>query len=1254
MAKRIDILQVGDSHFKRTSRWEECLRLHDEIAAECERRRPDLFLHTGDVYDAAPTPEEQNAVERWLTRIAAVCPIVIVRGNHDPVGALAIMRRLETRHPIVVEEACGVHIVAGVAVACVAWPRKAELVATLPPGATVEEVEQLALLALRNVFGGLGDELAKHDGPRVLATHAMVTGSKTSAGQPLVAKEMTIGVEDLALANAHYVALGHIHQAQQWQHADMPIVFSGSPRRTAYGELEDKGFVAVAFEYSARTARWAVAWERAILPATRMFDVHETFGENEPGSGFTWLEGLTGSPENDEDLRGAEVRFRYGVASDQRAIAKARVKGIEAHYYDHGAVDVKVEEEVVPIVRARAPEIAEAQTTADQLVTYWKATSTDVEGRQERLLAKLAEIVGPEAQGPKSQGALCYTSIRHSGFGKAAPVDINLEAIPGPLVALVGANGIGKTTTAELLYGAVYREMLTRGTLGSLATSRNAQLEVGVRASDGNAYFIRHTVDGQTGEGTVLLTDAATKRPVLPDVQVSKFDKWVEKNLAAKSVVAASMFSAQGTTGLLGMKEGARKAVILRILGVEALETHAEAARKRARDARIAAELATARLTDERARAVPLATATRDLASAEEALARATRRATSATETLAHAKAAEDLHREQTRALTTWEQTRGGAVSTLEGAKRKLAELESRTSADRAIVAQGDAIRAATADLAAIEERTATLRADVAKAKGELETAAADAERATKALQDARKRYADLDARRLRIEDRLREKASVEAAATQATSLLPRIAAAEKTAADATAEVDRLGGLALVGAEGRIAGLRAGLGRIAAPSEGDDLSVLAGATLDADTVAETNAKTVPRLLALARTAVAETSLALRQLNGEHSAASQKAARLPDFQSLDAELAQVRGELDALKRGGLEAKTLEAQAQGLLVERRGFAAGLETALAPLAAERSRLAPLARSGELTAAAARVEALGPELVAAAADVARATTALAAIDAGGSPPLAVFDARTLTDAASMLKTAETDVRAAETQLVQQQGVLAASTASEARQAELVAEKITHESDLSDWTLLAHALGRDGVQALIIDAAGPRVTTLVNDLLHKCHGPRFTLRVDCAPLSSDGKRQVEGCEIMVLDTKPKPPNAPDFWTDGEREGQTFSGGERGLLNEALSLAFTMLVCQRSGLQNPTLVRDETGAAFDQENGRAYIAMLRRAAEFTGASRVIFISHDPVLVALADGRIDLGLPQVATSIASAPVSATAEAPKKRRTRKVAA
>jgi exonuclease SbcC len=154
----------------------------------------------------------------------------------------------------------------------------------------------------------------------------------------------------------------------------------------------------------------------------------------------------------------------------------------------------------------------------------------------------------------------------------------------------------------------------------------------------------------------------------------------------------------------------------------------------------------------------------------------------------------------------------------------------------------------------------------------------------------------------------------------------------------------------------------------------------------------------------------------------------------------------------------------------------------------------------------------------------------------------------------------------------------------------------------------------RDGLQAAEVDAAGPELTELVNDLLRTCVGPRWTVTIETQKLSADGKKLLEGCEVRVLDTV------------AGREGaaETFSGGERVLLGEAVSLALSMLACRRAGLVGVTLVRDETGAALDPANGRAYVAMLRRAAELVGARQVLFVSHSPELAELADARIVVG------------------------------
>ena len=45
-------------------------------------------------------------------------------------------------------------------------------------------------------------------------------------------------------------------------------------------------------------------------------------------------------------------------------------------------------------------------------------------------------------------------------------------------------------------------------------------------------------------------------------------------------------------------------------------------------------------------------------------------------------------------------------------------------------------------------------------------------------------------------------------------------------------------------------------------------------------------------------------------------------------------------------------------------------------------------------------------------------------------------------------------------------------------------------------WVLLERALGREGIQALEIDAAGPEVSQTCNELLQACYGPRFRVEL--------------------------------------------------------------------------------------------------------------------------------------------------------------
>lgn len=373
---------IGDSHFDEHSRFAECIRLHDWIADDARARGVDVVLHAGDVFERKSTPAERNAFASWVRRIADFAPLVIVRGNHDAVGDLAIFASLDTSKTVIVEEAADCHAVctdAGeLVIGCLAWPRKAELVAS---GAFGDD-EGAAGRALRAVLSGFRDEFESVERlPRILLTHAMVRGSMTSVGQPLVGMEMELGLEDLALAGADFIALGHIHMPQDWDAAGVPAVYPGSPRRTTFGEVEDKGYIVATFD-----GPKLVGWERVVVPATPMY-LADARVDADGNRGH-----VTGLP--DEIPAGAEVRFRVHGPASQREKIREIGRDATALLTQVGAV-VKVEEVITAETRARAPEVAKAATLADKLSAFWASKGIPITGeRLARLVSKANKLEG--------------------------------------------------------------------------------------------------------------------------------------------------------------------------------------------------------------------------------------------------------------------------------------------------------------------------------------------------------------------------------------------------------------------------------------------------------------------------------------------------------------------------------------------------------------------------------------------------------------------------------------------------------------------------------------------------------------------------------------------------------------------------------------------------------------------------------------------------------------------------------------------
>lgn len=805
-------------------------------------------------------------------------------------------------------------------------------------------------------------------------------------------------------------------------------------------------------------------------------------------------------------------------------------------------------------------------------------------------------------------------SFRVKGFGPfRSEFAVDLSALgEARLVAIVGPNGAGKSTALELaLPGALYRSTPTRGALRDLATERAAFLES--RVVNGQAWTIRHTCDVVSGKGESVVLDA-DGTPVLESSKVKEFDQWAARHLPSPEVLFSTVFAPQGASGFLGMKPGERKAVLLRVLGVERLEAMAERARERAREQRQALTVLEARIADERQRGGDVAELERELAAYREDAANRDAELERVRQELKDAQGQAEQARAAGEAYRAHLDNVARLDRELDAAKAALEDLEQRVANNRAVLADADKIRAAVAE----RDR---LTGDLAQAEREELEVRSALRRLDDAIEGHDRTRREAHAAHLAAEDRakrararLGEREAIERAGAELEKLQADAEHADGEVKAREAELDELRGKRVAGAEERIEALRGGLQQIARLGGSEPLQravEVAGRALDLDHAQALLATQLPADIADVtkglHAAQDRAAVARRKL----SDAEATAARAADLEAAQAEADAAATEAREHSARYEQARADGTQAAESRAEQSRELSRASNRVTDLRNELGKVEPLARKAEpLARAEARLAELEPQMQAA-----REKRSSLALELSNLPTLAPpAPAPDLSAVEGGVRIAENISRLAHGAVAKAEQRLADARAATERTAELEAGRVAIETELADWNRLAEDFGRDGLQALEIDCAGPELSALCNDLLHTAFGPRWTVTIETQRLSADGKRQLEGCEVRVLDTV----------GGREAEASTFSGGERVILGEAVSLALSMLACRRAGVEGPTLVRDESGAALDPANARAYVAMLRRAADIVGARHVLFVSHSPEVQELADARIEVG------------------------------
>ncbi|MDQ7906587.1 exonuclease SbcCD subunit D [Phytohabitans sp. ZYX-F-186] len=266
------LLHTSDWHvgkvLKGQSRNEEHIAVLAQVVEIARAERPDLVIVAGDMYDtAAPTPEATRLVTRALSALRGTgAEVVAIGGNHDNGAALDALRPWAEAAGVclrgTVRESAADHVLAGETAGGERWRlvalpflsqrfavRAAEMYELTAAEASQTYADHIGRL-LGVLCQGFGS-----DAVNLVTAHLTVVGATMGGGEREAHSVMGYAVPATVFpGSAHYVALGHLHRAQQVP-GPAPVRYCGSPLAIDFGEGENTPSVAIVEVTAESTAK---------------------------------------------------------------------------------------------------------------------------------------------------------------------------------------------------------------------------------------------------------------------------------------------------------------------------------------------------------------------------------------------------------------------------------------------------------------------------------------------------------------------------------------------------------------------------------------------------------------------------------------------------------------------------------------------------------------------------------------------------------------------------------------------------------------------------------------------------------------------------------------------------------------------------------------------------------------------------------------------------------------------------------------
>ena len=188
--------------------------------------------------------------------------------------------------------------------------------------------------------------------------------------------------------------------------------------------------------------------------------------------------------------------------------------------------------------------------------------------------------------------------------------------------------------------------------------------------------------------------------------------------------------------------------------------------------------------------------------------------------------------------------------------------------------------------------------------------------------------------------------------------------------------------------------------------------------------------------------------------------------------------------------------------------------------------------------------------------------------------------------------------------------------TLAEIAESEKDLEKVKKDSEkarieAAEWELVSKAFGKDGIQALELDALAPGISETANRILKSGYGDRFSISIETTRIGGSGKKtkQIEDFKIMVNDNG-------DVTTLENK-----SGGESVWIKRAIYDAFAVIRRRNTGFAFLTCFQDETDGALDASAKTAYCRMLESSHDAAKLRHTIIITHSNEVKAMIEQKI---------------------------------